>query len=171
MILKLEPLTTSAFQPFGDVIEIKGEPSFPINGGTTARYHDLGKIQIESDGDRSAISMARGNGYQYPIEIKMLERHPKGSQAWIPSNATPFVVVVAENGDDDKPNEQTLRAFFAQGHQGVNYHKGTWHHPLLTYSEGQGDFIVIDRIGKGNNCDEVDLSQCYVVTGEYKDSI
>lgn len=167
MILKLEKLTAESFAPFGDVIEILGEASFPINGGTTARYHDLGKIQTEQDGDRPAISMARGSGYQFPIEIKMLERHPKGSQAWIPTNGTPFVVVVAPNGLEDRPDESQLRAFFAEGHQGVNYHKGTWHHPLLTYSQGTGDFVVIDRIGKGNNCDEQDLSKTYIITGDY----
>ncbi|MDO4640221.1 MAG: ureidoglycolate lyase [Neisseria sp.] len=79
-------------------------------------------------------------------------------------------MVVAPNGANDKPDETQMRAFYAEHGQGVNYHAGTWHHPLLTHSEigNSGDFIVVDRIGAGNNCDEVALARSWVVTGEYR---
>ena len=166
-VLTLEPLNTAAFAPFGDVINIVGEPSFPINAGTTARYHDLGAIDVLGGSAHAAISMARGQGFSLPMALRLLERHPLGSQAWLPRGKTPFVVVVAPNSADDRPDMRQLRAFYAQGGQGVNYHAGTWHHPLLTHDEeGQsGDFYVVDRIGTEANCDEVVLTGDWTVAG------
>ncbi|WP_397475446.1 ureidoglycolate lyase [Pusillimonas sp.] len=163
-ILKLERLTKETFSPFGDVIEMGDRPWFPINGGTTRRYHDLGRVQVTGEDGQAGISMARGDAFEFPLTIRMLERHPLGSQAWIPSNGTPFVAVVAPNGADDRPDESAIRAFYVEAGQGVNYHQGTWHHPLMSLGR-QGDFIVVDRIGTVANCDECTLRDVRVVDG------
>ncbi len=81
----------------------------------------------------------------------MLERHPKGSQAFIPLSGNPYLVVVAPIGDEPDPN--TIRAFYAKGSQGINYHKGVWHHPVLALEE-KDQFLIVDRDGEGPNCDE-----------------
>lgn len=164
-ILKLERLTKAAFAAFGDVIETEGNEWYPINHGTTRRYHHLASVQIAKHG-HAGISLARGDAFNYPLTIKMLERHPLGSQSWIPCTHTPFIAVVAPNGADDKPDEAGLRAFYVQGNQGVNYYQGTWHHPLMTLGR-QGDFIIVDRIGPEPNCDECELAQSYCVDGSY----
>src|SRR5690606_18106437 len=117
--LALERLDPQAFAPFGDVIEMGGRPWFHINGGTTRRYHDQGRIQVEGADGQGGISMARGDAFQFPLRIEMLERHPLGSQAWIPVNATPFVAVVAPNGPGDRPDESAIRAFYVGPGQGV----------------------------------------------------
>ncbi len=168
-VLKLEPLTSMAFAPFGDVIATQDNDWFPINNGTTRRYHHLGQIQVLGDDGKPGISLATGGAFDFPISVRMLERHPLGSQSWIPVNNTPFIVVVAPNGADDRPDESRIRAFYATGQQGVNYHAGTWHHPLLTLSES-GNFIVVDRIGTTPNCDECDLHQPFVVDGSELES-
>ncbi|KZE33198.1 ureidoglycolate lyase [Crenobacter luteus] len=160
--LTLELLTKEAFAPFGDVIQIDGSEWFPINNGTTKRYHNLGRVEVTGEGGLPIISMCRGDAFQLPVEVKMLERHPLGSQAFIPSSGAPFIVVVAPNGADDKPDESQLKGFIVRGDQGVNYHRGTWHHPLVTLG-CEGDFIVVDRGGPGHNCDEVQLSQVYLI--------
>lgn len=162
--LLLEPLTPQAFAPFGDVIQRQGNDSFPINQGSTQRYHDLGSIQVAGQGGRAAISVAVGDAFAFPITIRLLERHPLGSQAWLPWNRLPYVVVVAPNGADDTPDETQLRAFLAQGDQGVNYHAGTWHHPLLSLHDGS-EFIVVDRLGNEPNCDEINLQRTYSIQG------
>ncbi len=164
MALQLERLDKQAFAPFGDVIEMREDEWYPINKGTTRRYHDLGAIQVLGEDGRAAISLARGDAVDFPLSIRMLERHPLGSQAWIPFNGVPFIVVVAPNGPDDRPLETELRAFFADGRQGVNYHAGTWHHPLMSFKQ-QGDFVVIDRIGTQPNCDVCDLNQVHTIDG------
>lgn len=161
-ILSLEPLSKQAFAPFGDVIEADGSDWFPINQGSTRRYHRLGLVDVAGDGGLPGISMARGDAHRLPLEIRMLERHPLGSQAFIPCNGVACVVVVAPACAGDRPDESRIRAFLARGDQGVNYHRGTWHHPL-TCLERVGDFILLDRIGAGDNCDEVMLSRSYLI--------
>ncbi|HUH87397.1 MAG TPA: ureidoglycolate lyase [Pusillimonas sp.] len=165
-VLKLELLDPAAFAPFGDVIQMDGSAWFHINGGTTRRYHDLGRVDVRGDDGQGGISMARGDAFRFPLRIAMLERHPLGSQAWIPCNRTPFVAVVAPNGPDNQPDESAIRAFYVRADQGVNYHLGTWHHPLMSLGQ-QGDFIVVDRIGTAPNCDECELQSVRIVDGSF----
>lgn len=150
MKLPVEPLTKDAFAPFGDVIETDGSDHFPINNGSTLRYHDLAQIQLD-DGARALVNIFRATPLVYPLNIRMVERHPMGSQAFVPLNNRPYLVAVAIKGQQVTAND--LRVFLARGDQGVNYHAGTWHHPVLAL-EAVSDFLVIDRGGKGPNCDE-----------------
>jgi ureidoglycolate lyase len=150
MRLSIEPLTKEIFRPFGDVIETDGAKHFPINNGSTQRYHDLAEIQLD-DGARALVNIFRATPLDYPLNIRMVERHPLGSQAFVPLNNKPYLVAVAKKGD--QPSVSDLRVFSARGDQGVNYHAGTWHHPVLAL-QTVSDFLVIDRDGKGPNCDE-----------------
>lgn len=153
MTLTLEPLTSEAFSAFGQVIsaDLDGN-SFLINEGSTRRYHDLAEVEIAGDA-KAGISIFRGDARTLPMTITMLERHPRGSQAFIPLNQRPYLVVVALPLNDKEPDLSSVRLFYAEGHQGVNYARGTWHHPLLALKQ-QSDFLVVDRIGIGHNCDE-----------------
>ncbi len=154
--LAVEPLSAQAFTSFGDVIEISDAVRhFTINDGNTERYHDLAHIDPGADG-RAIVSLFRGLPRVLPFEIKTMERHPRGSQAFIPLSSRPYLVVVAPVGP--APNVGDLRAFLCQGNQGVNYATGVWHHPLLAL-EGVSDFLVIDRSGPGENCDTITLAQ------------
>ena len=146
------PLTAAAFAPFGEVIEVEGARHFPINGGTTERYHDLARIEPGAGG-RAIVSIFRGQPRRFPLVIDMLERHPLGSQAFMPLQGRPYLVVVAAPGA--QPGR--LHAFVARGDQGVNYRPGTWHFPLIAVGE-VSDFLVIDRQGDGANCDELRLT-------------
>jgi ureidoglycolate lyase len=150
-ILHPEPLTASTFAPFGEVIAVAAaQRHFPINGGNTERYHDLAELVPGPDG-KLIVSLFRGQPRALPFAIEMLERHPLGSQAFMPLGDQPYLVVVAPPGPPPGPDD--LRAFLAQPGEGVNYAPGTWHHPLLALNE-VSDFLVIDRSGPGNNCEE-----------------
>ena len=154
--LVVEALTPEAFAPFGDVIEASDDREhFTINAGTTERYHDLAKVEPGPEG-RVILSIFRGQPRQLPFVVRMMERHPLASQAFIPMSGRPYLVVVAPTGD--KPRCDQLRAFLAGPHQGVNYAPGVWHHPLLAL-EAACDFLVVDRKGPGHNCDEIELDQ------------
>ena len=147
-------LTAKAFAPFGDVIETDGAEIRVINNGTTQRFHDLARVQALGAEARVLVSIFRGEPFEFPLTITMMERHPLGSQAFMPLQDRPWLVVVApdEGGRPGQP-----RAFLVEpaegGLRGVNYAPGTWHHPLIALSR-QGDFLVIDRGGKGNNLEE-----------------
>jgi ureidoglycolate lyase len=153
--LTIEPLTRAVFEPFGDVIELEGAKQIPINLGTTIRFHDLARIDVEDEGGRAIVNLFRGQPRVLPFEVKMMERHPLGSQAFLPLNDKPYLVVVAPAGALDA---SAVRAFVTRGWQGVNYAKGVWHHPLLALGE-VSDFIVVDRSGGGVNLNEQDLDE------------
>lgn len=160
--LTIEPLTREAFAPFGDVIELAGAKQIPINLGTTIRYHDLAKVDVSDEGGRTLVNLFRGQPRELPFEVKMLERHPLGSQAFVPLYDKPYLVVVAPAGDLDVTQ---IRAFVSRGWQGVNYAKGVWHHPLIALDE-VSDFIVVDRGGDGLNLNEQDLAESLWLTQE-----
>lgn len=151
IILKPGPLTREGFALYGDVIETLGAEHFPINEGTTERFHDLAAVDIAEGGGRPLINIFRGQPRDLPLAIRLMERHPLGSQAFIPTGPHLWLVVVAPAGEPPKPSD--LRAFIAGAGQGVNYHRGVWHHPLIAL-EAVSDFVVVDRGGEGDNCDE-----------------
>jgi ureidoglycolate lyase len=156
--LHVERLTRAAFAPFGDVIELDGARHFPINGGTTERFHDLARVEIGAEmGGWPRNTLMSGQPRAQPVEIAMMERHPLGSQAFLPLGVVSYLVVVAPAGDFDA---KKMRAFSIRGWQGVNYARGVWHHPLIVLG-GVGDFVVIDRGGSENNCEETYLSESF----------
>ncbi|EFH5165173.1 ureidoglycolate lyase [Escherichia coli] len=148
MKLQVLPLSQEAFSAYGDVIETQQRDFFHINNGLVERYHDLALVEILEQ-DRTLISINRAQPANLPLTIYELERHPLGTQAFIPMKGEVFVVVVALG--DDKPDLSTLRAFITNGEQGVNYHRNVWHHPLFVWQRVT-DFLTIDR-GGSDNCD------------------
>lgn len=154
--LLIETLTHEAFRPFGEVIRAdEVARHYPINQGTTERYHDLATVDVAENGGRTLINIFRGQPRTLPFEVRMLERHPLGSQAFIPLGAQPYLVVVAPPGE---LREEELRVFLITDGSGVNYARGVWHHPLLAL-EAASDFLVIDRGGSGLNLNEIMLQQ------------
>ncbi|WP_153769355.1 ureidoglycolate lyase [Labrenzia sp. CE80] len=157
--ITIETLTREAFSSFGDVLEATGEPDKVINQGLCGRYQDLADIDLSGDGARAGISLFKSDKRTLPYRLEMVERHPLGSQAFLPMTHEPFLVIVCtdENG---KPGEP--RAFMTAPGQGINFHKGTWHGVLTPLSE-PGLFAVVDRIGPGDNLEEVWFDEAYLV--------
>ncbi len=143
-----EPMTQKAFAPFGDLLETAGAPDRLINRGLCGRWHDRARLDF-ADG-RAGISLFRAEPCNLPLALDMVERHPDGSQAFLPMTEHPFLVVVAadEGGSPAKP-----KAFLTDPGQGINLHRGTWH-GVLTPLHAPGLFAVVDRIGDGKNLEE-----------------
>lgn len=157
-ILTLQPLTADAFARFGDVIEPgQAKRVFSINEGTAQRHHDLARIEPGADG-RVALGWVQAQPRALPFAVRMLERHPRGSQAFVPLGPACWIVVVA-----DAPEAEPL-AFLAERGQGANYAPGVWHHPLIAL-DAPTDFLVVDREGPGDNCDEVGLPEVWTISG------
>lgn len=155
----VEPLTAAAFAPFGQVIEMAGAQHYPINGGMTERYHDLAKVELGGVHARALISLFRGQPYDLPLSLTMVERHPLGSQAFYPLSERPFLVIVAP---DRSGTPDTPRAFLTAPGQGVNIAMNTWH-GVLTPLQAASDFLVVDRGGEGNNLEEYHFATPYRV--------
>lgn len=149
--LKPLPLTRERFRPFGDVIEAAGTQRGAMNAARFERFDDLCDVNVGEDG-RVRVSVARcRSATKLPYRFDLVERHPLGSQAFVPLAPARFVVVVAPPAESVEPSD--LQAFVTNGRQGVNYLRGTWHMPLIAFEAGQ-EFLVIDRAGDKPNCDE-----------------
>ncbi len=148
--LVARPLTREAFAPFGDVIDADGPTSYPINAGMTQRIHDLARVEAHGPNARVLISIFRAKPYAMPLKLTLVERHPFGSQAFMPLSPRPFLVVVCPDGPE---GPDTPQAFLTAPGQGVNYHRNVWHAVLTPIGEAQ-DFLVVDRGGDGSNLEE-----------------
>ena len=144
------PLTRDAFLPFGDVIDSETANPIVINQGFAQRFNDLARIDVEAGGGAVNVSLFRGQPRPRPIAIRLMERHPLGSQLFMPLQDRPWLVLVAADVHD----QGSYRAFAASGQQGVNYGRNVWHHPLLVF-DADSRFLVVDRKGPGNNLEEV----------------
>ena len=157
VLLTLEPLTREAFAPYGDVIEVSGEPDKLINQGMCGRFHDLAKLDFGSG--RAGISLFDAQARHFPYSLDMMERHPEGSQAFIPLSGVPMIISVAKD-NSGKPGQP--RAFLSEPHQSINIHRNTWH-GVLAPVERAGQYIVIDRIGDTPNLEEYYFQDSYIV--------
>lgn len=155
--LTLSELTPEAFAPYGDLIQLRDSPDAVINAGMCARHHDLARLDF-ADG-RAGISVFDAKARVFPHLVDLVERHPLGSQAFLPMTANRFLVVVAddENGEPVDP-----KAFVTAPGQGVNYMRGVWH-GVLTPLDGAGRFVVVDRVGEGVNLEEHRFEEPYLV--------
>lgn len=153
--LKAVPLTAEAFAPFGDVMDARTSASFPINAGRTQRHHDLAKVETLGENGHTLMNIFVSQPITLPLELTFLERHPQGSQAFMPLHQERFIIVVAPPGEHINPDD--VRAFVTDGRQGVNYRAGTWH-AIQSVLDREGEFLVVDRGGDGNNCDEFPLA-------------
>ena len=144
MQITAQPLTATAFAPFGDVLDATGDFRL-INEGMCRRHHD--RARIDTGDARTGISIFNAQPRALPYSFDLIERHPEGSQAFIPMTEHPFLVIVSKG-----PNA-TPQAFLTNGAQGINLHRGIWH-GVLTPLHGPGLFAVVDRIGTTPNLEE-----------------
>ncbi|MDP9018495.1 MAG: ureidoglycolate lyase [Candidatus Eremiobacteraeota bacterium] len=163
LILRAAALTREAFAPFGDVIEIQGRDSRWINENTCRRFDDLALIDVGEAAGRPLLSIFEATPRTLPLRIGSLERHPLSSQAFYPLQGRPFLVVVAVDGR--RPKANGIRAFLSSGTQGVNYRRNTWHHPLIAIAH-VSTFLVVDRGGPGDNCEERSIEPAVLVCAE-----
>lgn len=157
--LVAEPLSREGFAEFGDVLDTDWSDHFPINNGKAERFHDLGRVEAAGPNARVLLSIVRGTPYEFPLRLAMVERHPFGSQAFMPLAGRPFLVVVCHEG---KSGPAEPRAFVTRPGQGVNYPRNLWHAVLTPIGSPQ-DFLVVDRGGDGANLEEFHFETPYEI--------
>ncbi len=157
--LKIQPMSEEGFAPFGDLIDFDRAYDYQINKGNCDRYNALATPEATGTNARSVISLMRARPYALPLTLTVMERHPYGSQAFIPLSKNPFLVVVAQDQNGVPVNP---KAFMTEPGQGVNYHRNTWH-SMLTPIDTETDFLIVDRKGDETNVVEVPLAQPVVI--------
>ncbi|KAJ2743853.1 Allantoicase [Coemansia sp. BCRC 34301] len=182
--ITIEPLTIELFQPYGDVIQLEGNKNVVLaNQGTAKRVNYVAKLENLREASGPALQTARPNMCIFSsaprptvggrFEVKLLERHPYSSQVFMPifqhgvRNSNPdepcYLVIVAENGSDDKPDLNTIRAFAASSTQGINYKANSWHSPMVTIGQRVNFVVLVWENGVAlQDCDEAPISPVIV---------
>ncbi len=148
------PLTRMNFKEFGEVIELENARQQVINNGRTIRFHDLLTVDVNDQGGWPLVNVFRTSPLDFPHKVSVMERHPLGSQGFIPMDTRPFLVLVGRGVE--KLSVDDLSLFVTNGRQGINLKKNTWHHFQMVLN-GPQDFIVIDR-GGGDNLEETTVT-------------
>ena len=147
LIVEPKPITKENFSKFGDVITTENIKPLEINNGYAKRFDEIAKIDTSSQNGETTISIFSALKRSFPMKIDMMEKHPLGTQAFIPMKETTFLTLVAPEGE--KPDLEKIESFIVPKGIGVNYKTGIWHFPLISTEDM--DFLVVDRKGLGNN--------------------
>ncbi len=146
-VIKPIPITKENFLKYGDVISTKDIKPLEINNGYAKRYDGIANLNTSKDNGETTISIFSALKRNFPMKIDMMEKHPLGSQAFIPIKETTFLAFVAPSGE--KLDLNKVEAFIIPPGIGINYNPGTWHFPLI--STENMNFLVVDRKGSGDN--------------------
>ena len=146
-IIKPIKITKENFSDFGDVISSENIKPIDINAGYAKRFDDLANINTLKDEGKTIVSIFSARKRSLPMKIDMMEKHPLGSQAFMPMIETTFLAFVAPPGD--LPEISKIKSFIIPPKKGINYKPGVWHFPLISTEDT--DFLVIDRKGSGDN--------------------
>ena len=146
-IIKPIPITKENFAKYGDMISTKDIKPLEINNGYAKRYDGIANLNTSSENGETTISIFSALKRNFPMKIDMMEKHPLGSQAFIPMKETTFLVFVAPK--EEKLDLNKIEAFIIPPGVGVNYKPGTWHFPLISTEDM--NFLVVDRKGSGDN--------------------
>lgn len=145
--LQVQPLTRERFSRFGDVLDASGVCDQVSNNGAIEVFRNRASLDFEMQGGRASVSVVRSAPSRLPLKIKVMENHPLGSQAFAPLGGGEWLVLAAPAGRLDP---DAIEAFRVAPHQGVNYRRGVWHHPLIALNQ-VSDFLIIERVGEGDN--------------------
>ncbi|KAJ1667128.1 Allantoicase [Coemansia sp. RSA 1813] len=182
--IAVEQLTIDSFKPYGDVIQLEGNKNVVIaNQGTAKRVNYVAKLENWRESESPALQRARPNMCIFSsaprptisgrFQVKLLERHPYSSQVFMPihqhgekntdPNAACYLVIVAENGADDKPDLSTVRAFAANSTQGINYKANSWHSPMVTIGQRVNFLVLVwENDVALQNCEEAPIDPVVV---------
>ena len=147
IVIKPKPITKENFSKFGDMITTKNIKPIEINNGYAKRFDNIAKLDTSNENGETTISIFSALKRSFPMKIDMMEKHPLGSQAFIPMKETTFLTLVAPEGK--KPDLEKIESFIIPNGIGVNYNTGVWHFPLISTEDM--DFLVVDRKGSGDN--------------------
>lgn len=140
-ILPIQRMDSEAFRPFGELVPLDGSAQgIEINGGRAIRHFDIATVDVDARLERAFVSVFAAQPHPDAFEIETLERHPLGSQAFIPLCPADWVVIVAPESPGGGPGDPI--AFRPEAGCGVNIGRGVWHYPLI--SRRPASFLVVD---------------------------
>ena len=165
MAIVAVPLTKEGFAPFGEVVSAGLQGGASANQGTAQRFDFTCALHNGRPQSRANLVAVRCVPVALPLELKLLEKHPQSSQTFLPMIVSRYLVCVAPAGNDGLPKLDGLKAFIGAPGQGINYHAGIWHHPLVVLDEPAQFAMLVWEDGGKDDCVEWPLPQPVIVTG------
>ena len=146
-IINPKKINRSNFSSYGDLITTEDVNPIDINAGYAKRFDNLANLDTSKDEGETIVSIFSAVKRDFPMRIGMMEKHPLGSQAFIPMKETTFLCFVAPPGEF--PEISKIESFIVPPKKGINYKSGIWHFPLISTEDT--NFVVLDRKGNGDN--------------------
>ncbi len=167
--IALEPLTRAGFAPFGDALGLslaEGDGR-AANQGTARRHDHAARVVNTRPGAATPnLALFRSVGRALPVTVPLLERHPASTQLFVPLGDAEVIVVVAPTADDPRrgPALDAARAFHVRPGQGVSYHPGTWHAPIIALEADAELLMLAHEAQSDDDCEERPLDVPLLVT-------
>ena len=155
-VLTATTINSDAIAGLAELIDASDTPDKLINQGRCGRFHDRATLDVDG---RVGVSVFQSTSFSLPFKMEMMERHPLGSQAFLPMQEGEYLVVLAEDKDGAPV---APRAFIAGPGQGVNIGRNVWHGVLCPLSD-PGLFMVVDRVGEGPNLEEHWFDEPFII--------
>ena len=155
-VLTATTINSDAIAGLAELIDASDTPDKLINQGRCGRFHDRATLDVDG---RVGVSVFQSTSFSMPFKMEMMERHPLGSQAFLPMQEGEYLVVLAEDKDGAPV---APRAFIAGPGQGVNIGRNVWHGVLCPLSD-PGLFMVVDRVSEGPNLEEHWFDEPFII--------
>jgi ureidoglycolate lyase len=155
-VLTATTINSDAIAGLAELIDASDTPDKLINQGRCGRFHDRATLDVDG---RVGVSVFQSTSFSLPFKMEMMERHPLGSQAFLPMQEGEYLVVLAEDKDGAPV---APRAFIAGPGQGVNIGRNVWHGVLCPLSD-PGLFMVVDRVSEGPNLEEHWFDEPFII--------
>lgn len=155
--VRAQALSLEAFAPFGQVVSVGLRQGAAMNQGTAVRFDHAAELSNLRPGAQSNLAAVRSNPQRLPIALRLLERHPSSSQAFLPLRCARYLICVAPTLTDGSPDTAGLLAFVGTQGQGINYRAGVWHHPIVALDEPAEFAMLAWEDGTAGDCVEFPL--------------
>ena len=142
MHLTARHFDAEGFRPFGTLVDTKGLPGLAVNEGRGRRIGLPAALQHDAAAAMPALALYEIEASQWPVHLRVMERHRHSEQLFMFLTGKTFLVVVAHSGADGFPDIRTAQAFTGGSGQGVIYGRGIWHLPMVALQQ-PGQFAMM----------------------------
>jgi ureidoglycolate lyase len=159
VLLRPRPLDEADFEPFGAVLRSADGDVRAVNEGRGTRRTLPGGLRHDRKAARDTVSLYHLEPSPAPVPVRLFERHPLSGQLFWPVESARWLVVVAPQGRDGKPDAAQARAFVAGPGRGVIYAPGVWHLPLVALDAPATFVMRMFETGTAEDCHEHALDE------------